>query len=458
MPEYACKSKECDGRIFESKPNTARCIYCGGEEIRRIDRPWLRPLIRYFFVIAVLSSFLWLQRDSLNNMRWSACKIERACNYDALALFNDAEKCTFGTMHRDCNGNCLQDADGDGVCDPEEIYGCMDSKACNFDSIVTESGKICIYATGCDYCSGPTDGSGKIIDGDSDNNGVCDVNEVYGCTDREAYNFNDWATKDDGSCRYFPAEEIYGCKDPEACNYDSMATESGKNCIYARGCDYCSGTTDGSGKIIDGDNDNDGVCDIDEIYGCTDREALNFNDLATQDNGSCRYFSSGTDQKCKRETYYGNIYEVVEVNGECWFAENLRTRKLNDGSTLGFYDSKKRKPQVKATEMGLVYNYYAISTYRLCPVGWTVPTLEDWNSALKGGQSKDALKKLKLNPFYTYNLAGDELRRNEYWLPYSDGLFEAESIFIFNSNNYSNRRFEQRNKNEMLGVRCKKSN
>ena len=421
MPEYACKSKECEGRIYESKPNTARCIYCGSEEIRRIDRPWLRPLIMCLFVIAVLSSFLWIQTDSLGNIRWSACKNERACNYEASALFNDAEKCTFGTKLRDCNGNCIQDANGDGVCDAEEIYGCMDRKACNYVPKASTAAGLCTYPAAGYNCAGEC-----LKDRDQD--GICDF------------------------------EEVFGCLDPRACNYDSMATESGTNCIYARGCDYCSGSTDGSGKIIDGDNDNNGVCDIDEVYGCTDRVAYNFNDWATKDDGSCRYFSSGTNQKCKNETYYGLIYEVVEVNGECWFAENLRTRKLNDGSVLSFYDKKKRGAQVKATVMGLVYNYYAISTHRLCPVGWSVPTIEDWNSALKAGQSKDALKKLKLNPFYTYDVHGDKMRRNEYWLPYSNGYREAESIFIYNSNNYSNRRFEQRNKNEMLGVRCKTNN
>ena len=34
----------------------------------------------------------------------------------------------------DCDGNCLNDADGDGVCDELEILGCTDAAACNFNA------------------------------------------------------------------------------------------------------------------------------------------------------------------------------------------------------------------------------------------------------------------------------------------------------------------------------------
>ena len=32
----------------------------------------------------------------------------------------------------DCDGNCLSDVDGDLVCDENEIAGCQDMSACNF--------------------------------------------------------------------------------------------------------------------------------------------------------------------------------------------------------------------------------------------------------------------------------------------------------------------------------------
>ena len=41
------------------------------------------------------------------------------------------------------------------------------------------------------------------------------------------------------------------------------------------------------GNVIDGDSDNDGVCDDDEVLGCTDNNYLEFDILATDDDGSC---------------------------------------------------------------------------------------------------------------------------------------------------------------------------
>ena len=39
----------------------------------------------------------------------------------------------FAEPFRDCDGNCLNDADGDGICDEEE-GGCTDETACNYDA------------------------------------------------------------------------------------------------------------------------------------------------------------------------------------------------------------------------------------------------------------------------------------------------------------------------------------
>ena len=43
------------------------------------------------------------------------------------------------------------------------------------------------------------------------------------------------------------------------------------------------------GEIIDNDLDNDGICDADEIGGCQDETACNYESLATDDDGSCEY-------------------------------------------------------------------------------------------------------------------------------------------------------------------------
>ena len=44
---------------------------------------------------------------------------ENACNYDATATDSNGS-CTFAQDLYDCDGNCLNDADGDGICDELE--------------------------------------------------------------------------------------------------------------------------------------------------------------------------------------------------------------------------------------------------------------------------------------------------------------------------------------------------
>ena len=65
------------------------------------------------------------------------------------------------------------------------------------------------------------------------------------------------------------ASPRYGCTDTTACNYDNLATIDNGVCIYGNWCDTCSGETDGTGVVINNDIDGDGICDFDEVIGCT---------------------------------------------------------------------------------------------------------------------------------------------------------------------------------------------
>lgn len=70
------------------------------------------------------------------------CTDEGACNYDPEASLLDTS-CTYPEPFYDCEGNCLQDADGDGVCDELEIAGCTDEAACNYNSEATDDDGSC---------------------------------------------------------------------------------------------------------------------------------------------------------------------------------------------------------------------------------------------------------------------------------------------------------------------------
>ena len=86
------------------------------------------------------------------------------------------------------------DLDNDGVCDADEILGCTDATACNYDSDPTtdEDNSLCTYVDGiCDTCE-----DGVIVDNDLDNDGVCDADEILGCTDATARNYDSDPTTD----------------------------------------------------------------------------------------------------------------------------------------------------------------------------------------------------------------------------------------------------------------------
>ena len=257
------------------------------------------------------------------------CQDDSACNYNVFAT--DASACTYATeICAECSGEMDgtgtvidNDADDDGVCDWDEVVGCQDDAACNYNAFATDAG-ACIYATEiCAECSGETDGTGVVIDNDMDDDGVCDLDEVVGCEDINACNYNAAATDAD-ACTY--ATEVCsvcsGETDGTGVVIDNDMDDDGvvigmrwsvartlqpaismpqpqmkRSCIFPDGiCDSCSGETDGTGIVIDNDADDDWVCDEDEVVGCQDGSACNFNAAAT-DQGVC-VFPDGICEVC----------------------------------------------------------------------------------------------------------------------------------------------------------------
>jgi len=231
------------------------------------------------------------------------CTDATACNYDETAVEDDGS-CEFpidlfGSANVDCNGNCLNDSDEDGICDEDEILGCTDADACNYDSAATDDDGSCALITdACDSC----DGSGGIADGDADDNGICDVDQVDGCTETGACNYDPAANTDDGSCEF---TSCAGCTDATACNYDASATIDDGGCTFP-----AAANLDCAGNCLN-DSDEDGVCDEDEIPGCTDETACNFSASATDDNGSCTY-PAADNLDCA-----GNCLNDADEDGVC---------------------------------------------------------------------------------------------------------------------------------------------
>jgi uncharacterized protein (TIGR02145 family) len=90
----------------------------------------------------------------------------------------------------------------------------------------------------------------------------------------------------------------------------------------------------------------------------------------------------------------GNVYCTVDIGTQVWMAENLRVTKYNDGKSIllvtdnttwgsltvaGYCWRDNDSVTYKNTD-GALYNWYVVNTGKLCPIGWHVPSDQDWTT------------------------------------------------------------------------------
>ena len=163
----------------------------------------------------------------------------------------------------------------------EKTFGCMDSLAVNYiDSVNTDDGS-CYYLPGCNnssYLEYYT--QGFVADY---NNGDCQTEAIWGCTDSTAFNYDIIANIDNGGC--IPV--ILGCMESLAFNFNPLANTPDTCIPLIYGC---TDPTMFNFSVIA--NTDDGGCEP-YVFGCTDSTMFNYNPLANSDNNSCIPFISG---------------------------------------------------------------------------------------------------------------------------------------------------------------------
>ncbi len=110
----------------------------------------------------------------------------------------------------------------------------------------------------------------------------------------------------------------------------------------------------------------------------------------------------------------GNTYRTIELGSQVWMAENLRTQKFSNGDLIGTINSsipnitKETSPKYQwvfennehnLPVYGRLYTWYVATDNRnVCPVGWHVPTLDEWftlslfsvaDGKMEGGRLKE---------------------------------------------------------------------
>lgn len=91
----------------------------------------------------------------------------------------------------------------------------------------------------------------------------------------------------------------------------------------------------------------------------------------------------------------GNVYNVIDIIGQCWMKENLKVEHYNNGDAIltGLSDAAWADTYLDSTGAfaiynnlafhkaiyGLLYNHYAVKDPRgLCPTGWSAGTDPEW--------------------------------------------------------------------------------
>ena len=100
----------------------------------------------------------------------------------------------------------------------------------------------------------------------------------------------------------------------------------------------------------------------------------------------------------------GNIYNTVTIGDQIWFVDNLKTTKFSDGLPIPSiprelikdnYDPKSfaywwYDDDISNKDLiGALYNWFAVNTGNLCPIGWHVPTSQEWAKLINTLGGKD---------------------------------------------------------------------
>ena len=276
-------------------------------------------------------------------------------------------------------------------------------------------------------------------------------NPLNGCTDVAACNYNPNATLDDGSClscaiaATFVALGPFGMLVSQSASGMEVETSTSMAVFNWVICWICWVFTvhvgDCGGACTLPNASSTCVNDVCVIAACDD----GFADYNGLDADGCEGEVLPSWSCGENVAFDNHTYTTVEINGQCWFAENLRSTSYANGeaipSSLDDAGWSTTSNGARATfgegasvcygpapsgdacnetfslaSYGRLYNWHAVNDIRgLCPTGWHIPSDEDWTTLI------DALGGSLV--------AGSVLKSSEEWFNNGVGLalngFEA---------------------------------
>ncbi len=283
----------------------------------------------------------------------------------------------------------------------------------------------------------------------------CEKEKQKGCTEPNAINFDSAAEENDGSCRYEEDNNNDSNSDQDSTGTNNGGTETDSTGINNGGTDTDSTGTNNGGTDTDsteivislptltttavssiteksavsgGNITNNGGATVTSRGVCwgTSANPTIYHNRTTNGIQGIGNFTSNLTGLSKNITYYvrayainsagtaygnkvsfiakkpveygngvadidGNSYQTVIIGNQEWMAENLKTTKYADGTTIpnvtddgqwanlstGAWCNNDNSSSNDAT-YGKLYNWYAVNTNKLCPTGWHVPTEAEW--------------------------------------------------------------------------------
>jgi uncharacterized protein (TIGR02145 family) len=109
----------------------------------------------------------------------------------------------------------------------------------------------------------------------------------------------------------------------------------------------------------------------------------------------------------------GNSYKTIHIGNQTWMVKNLSTTMFNDGTAIPIVNDAslwgnlltpaccwQNNDPIRKVTYGVMYNWYAVNTGKLCPTGWHVSSDEEWTELTDYlGSEKVAGGKLKESGF-----------------------------------------------------------
>ena len=253
-----------------------------------------------------------------------------------------------------CGGTCLEDVDGDGICDDDGNDDCIgvvdECGICNGPGAIYDCGCAGIAPDACDCLGTP----------DVDQDGICDnIDPCIGVDDSDGDGICDDADDCDGT--------YDGCG---VCNGPGPIYDCGCSDIPEGDCDCAGNQPDAEGNCQDyaADTNGDGLYDT-LLEACLNQSSYTFDD---------------------------QTYDVVAIGDQCWFQENLQRTQFANGDDLDVFPAGEAwnntlegaygvygDNEAEVETYGLLYNYAAAADPRnVCPTGWRVSTENDWQNLI----------------------------------------------------------------------------